>query len=68
MDSILKAVNVKAGRENTDFGQGFYLTNDPKQAENWAQRSQGVVMAFVVDEDLFKDYNGKNLVQHFLRE
>lgn len=66
VDSILKAVSVKAGRESTDFGQGFYLTNDPKQAEIWAQRfSQGVVMAFAVDEDLFKEYNGKNFSTAF---
>lgn len=69
VDSILKAVSVKRGRESTDFGQGFYLTNDPKQAEIWAQRfSQGVVMAFAVDEDLFKEYNGKNFSTAFSPE
>lgn len=29
---------VKAGRENLDFGQGFYVTNIKEQAERWALR------------------------------
>lgn len=29
---------AKAGRENLDFGQGFYLTDIKEQAERWALR------------------------------
>ena len=29
---------AKAGRENLDFGQGFYITNIREQAERWAFR------------------------------
>lgn len=28
--------NCKCGRRNLDFGQGFYVTNIRKQAEDWA--------------------------------
>ena len=29
---------AKAGRENLDFGQGFYITDIKEQAERWAFR------------------------------
>lgn len=29
--------NCKCGRRNLDFGQGFYVTNIRKQAEDWAK-------------------------------
>lgn len=29
---------AKAGRENLDFGQGFYITDIREQAERWASR------------------------------
>lgn len=29
---------AKAGRENLDFGQGFYVTDIKEQAERWALR------------------------------
>lgn len=29
---------AKAGRENLDFGQGFYVTDIKEQAERWAFR------------------------------
>lgn len=29
---------VKAGRENLDFGQGFYITDIKEQAVRWASR------------------------------
>jgi hypothetical protein len=36
----MQVVNPKVcfGRPQLDFGQGFYLTNSRKQAENWAKR------------------------------
>ena len=30
-------VNLEEGRFNTDFGKGFYVTNNLKQAESWAK-------------------------------
>lgn len=29
---------AKAGRDNLDFGQGFYITDIKEQAERWASR------------------------------
>lgn len=48
-----------------DFGKGFYVTTDKKQAEMWANRKakkagnkQGVVMVSKVDDVLLDDYDG----------
>ncbi len=47
---------VKLGRNNVDFGQGFYLTKLQTQAESWAKviaerrkRAQAVVSTFTLD-------------------
>jgi hypothetical protein len=34
----LPAPNIKYGRTNLDFGQGFYVTALKEQAEKWAVR------------------------------
>ena len=34
-------VNMARGRENLDFGQGFYTTTDAEQAWDWAKRKAG---------------------------
>ncbi|MBD2872135.1 S8 family serine peptidase [Paenibacillus arenilitoris] len=62
VDSILAGIDLTAGRVNLDFGQGFYVTTNANQAEEWVQRKfdgNGAVMAFAVDKDVFDDYNGK---------
>jgi hypothetical protein len=35
---IGRAVSVSAGRQNTDFGPGFYTTTRLQQAESWAKK------------------------------
>ncbi|WP_171056245.1 RHS repeat-associated core domain-containing protein [Paenibacillus sinopodophylli] len=63
-DDILDGVDVTYGRTNTDFGQGFYVTTIAGQAEDFAINKygdEGIVMAFIVDKDIFDDYNGKKL-------
>lgn len=35
---IVKHPLVQKGRDNLDFGKGFYLTKYPEQAKQWAQR------------------------------
>ncbi len=32
---------LKRGRKNADFGQGFYLTENPEFARRWARRREG---------------------------
>ena len=36
--SIVKSPDVSFGRDNLDFGKGFYTTNLQMQAEKWVQR------------------------------
>ena len=43
-------VNLKIGRENLDFGQGFYTTPDYRQAWDWAKRRS--VFPYVIEFDL----------------
>ena len=35
--SIVETPDVNVGRDNLDFGKGFYLTRDYSQAERWAR-------------------------------
>ena len=35
---IIEKPLVSYGRENLDFGKGFYTTNIQEQAENWVSR------------------------------
>ena len=58
VSSILGGINLRAGRFNTDFGQGFYTTTVRRQALSWAwqlsqrrPRTQPVVISFDVDRD-----------------
>lgn len=37
-DRKIEHPNLVFGRKNTDFGQGFYLTNDEFMAKKWAAR------------------------------
>jgi hypothetical protein len=53
--SILQSIELKAGRLNTDFGQGFYITASLKQAAKWAirlserSRKRPAIVEFIVD-------------------
>ena len=33
--------DLRRGRANADFGQGFYLSDDPAFAERWATEKKG---------------------------
>ncbi|WP_413757567.1 RHS repeat-associated core domain-containing protein [Streptomyces sp. MMBL 11-3] len=38
-DNIMRnGIDVSASTRNMDFGRGFYVTNDPRQASEWAKR------------------------------
>ncbi|PJN61864.1 tRNA3(Ser)-specific nuclease WapA precursor [Paenibacillus sp. GM1FR] len=68
IDSILNDVTVKSRKTRLDFGQGFYMTTNSIQAENWVQKrfkGNGVVMAFAVDKDVFNSYKGKTFSDAF---
>lgn len=55
--------DVNKGRAKVDFGQGFYLTSIPAQAEKWSRviafrkgpAFYPIVNVFELDEDLFSD-------------
>ncbi len=36
-DRVIKVPDIRIGRSNTDFGQGFYLTPDESFAGSWAR-------------------------------
>lgn len=53
-------VNPAAGRTTADFGQGFYVTSDFHQAQQWANRKarnqpkaivRAAVLSFLLDRD-----------------
>ena len=51
--------SLRYGRENTDFGKGFYTTTQPDQAERWAKireersnASHAVVSVYEIDDAL----------------
>lgn len=65
---------VEVGRENLDFGKGFYITDIKQQAEEWAKRISDrrrlpwVINAYSLNIDsvlsnfrckIFRDYNGE---------
>ncbi|MDR1416109.1 MAG: DUF3990 domain-containing protein [Prevotellaceae bacterium] len=60
-------VDLSQGRENRDFGRGFYVTNIRSQAEFWAKRqgkrygNKGVVTEFQFFENAFEHWNFKTL-------
>ena len=62
--TIIQHPIAAAGRNNLDFGRGFYVTDIQKQAEQWAERMQrinleaGVVNAYELNMDKVKsDFN-----------
>ncbi len=51
--------SLRQGRQNADFGKGFYTTSNPEQAERWAhikqereKASRAVVSVYEFDESL----------------
>ena len=36
---IIKEIDLKHGRSNADFGQGFYLSPDLDFSKKWARRA-----------------------------
>ncbi|MDO3411901.1 RHS repeat-associated core domain-containing protein [Saccharibacillus sp. CPCC 101409] len=61
VDSILDGINLEAGRKNVDFGQGFYVTRNPGQAERWVENKfdgEGAIIVFAIDKEAFNKYNG----------
>lgn len=68
LPSLEKGIDLKKGREEVDFGQGFYLTASKEQATRWAEfkvglanrrnsRSQakGVIVCYSVNKGLLAD-------------
>lgn len=56
-------IDLSKGRENLDFGQGFYLTNDLTQAQDWIDNrfnGEGAILVFQVKEGIFNGYKGKS--------
>ena len=58
-DIVKKGINLKRGKENSDFsdGAGFYITPNFDFAQTWAQRihkKDGAVVVFKVENDLFR--------------
>ena len=57
---------VSAGRDNLDFGKGFYITDIREQAETWgsrlAERKDAVAIVNVYDIDL--EYALAELAKH----
>ena len=71
---IIEHPQVDVGRENLDFGKGFYVTDIKQQAEEWSNRVStrrglsSVVNSYILDKDsilssfeckLFTEYDGE---------
>lgn len=56
---------VGIGRDNLDFGKGFYTTRRKEQAESWARRAgtlrhtQPIVNEYTLDEEVILKYRYK---------
>lgn len=46
---LKEGILLEKGLKNLDFGQGFYLTANPKQAKEWAERKARVAAKFKGD-------------------
>lgn len=61
---------VSYGRDNLDFGKGFYATNMQSQAEKWVQRfiylgKKGIINIYNFDDaDIQKKYRYKNFPEY----
>ena len=60
---VVKKPSVSYSKRYLDFGRGFYVTSDRKQAENWAKRKavrlkgKKIVNVYHLTDDL-NNYNG----------
>jgi len=65
--TAIDEIDLTKGRNNLDFGKGFYVTNIRSQAEFWAARmssfhkTDGVVSEFEFYENAFEHYDLKVL-------
>jgi hypothetical protein len=57
---LAEGVQVRLGRQNTDFGRGFYTTTVERQAQSWAHHAAtrvpgrvAAVVSFDVNRDAF---------------
>lgn len=68
--SLEKGILLNKGNKKTDFGQGFYLTSNLKQAKGWAlsrmravientgdNSNRAVIISYEIDFDLIKKLN-----------
>ena len=39
--SVIEEPDIRAGRKNADFGQGFYLSDDSEFSKRWARERRG---------------------------
>ena len=58
-DSILNnGIDINKGRNDADFGLGFYMTEDFRQAQSWAKKLFGddaAVVSFYADTSKLKE-------------
>lgn len=72
IESIKNKIDLKKGTKYSDFGEGYYLTYNFKQALEWARKRRdsynsltnskcvdGVVLVYNVDNEILKDLNSK---------
>lgn len=75
-EEIQRGIDLEKSRYNTDFGRGFYLTNNIEQAKNWARTKQQdykntfsaediepVVIYYVVNIHQLHKLDGKEFAQ-----
>ena len=55
-DHVIENPKLDIGKENNDYGQGFYCTREPSMAMEWAckQNTNGFVNKYVLEEDALK--------------
>ena len=56
-NSEVKEPSVNINGKNSDFGQGFYLTNMKSEAESWARKTDGKAVISVYNFNYFKTKN-----------
>jgi hypothetical protein len=63
---ICQKIDVKLGAKNTDFGQGFYLTNDYNRAIRWAYRKSGLrCKKAAVVTAIFDEKEAEHVIEYF---
>jgi len=55
-DHIIKQPQLKMGKENNDYGKGFYCTELPEMAKEWAckNNTDGFINEYVLDRENLK--------------